>query len=78
MPNPAPLDRARVFTWAEVVKYDPSTYADPYDGYELIGWLWRPSPGSWRWTFTTNVTGRTYVQTAQFMPVYAEMQTGAS
>lgn len=75
---PEPLDRARVFTWAEVTRfYHAHADDNPNSGYELIGWLWRPGSGSWRWTFTTNVMGRSYVATAQFMPVYAEMRTDA-
>jgi len=82
MPSSKPLDRARVYTWAEAVRLvqqDPRySVDDPYTGLEVIGWLWRPKPGSWRWTFTTNLMGRSYVVTAHFMPVYAEMRTNAT
>lgn len=81
MSNPKPLDRARMYNWPEAVRLaqrDPRfADDDPYTGLEVIGWLWRTMPGTWRWTFTTNLLGRTYVATAQFMPIYAEMRTDA-
>lgn len=67
------LDRIRIYSWAEAVQF---AY-NPNPGFEFIGWLWQPNSGSWRWTFTTNLTGRSYAVTARFIPVYAETRTYA-
>jgi hypothetical protein len=55
----------------EAQAFRPERVPFPHDlaMYEVLGWLWQPRVRARGWTFTRNITTRTYPANSKFVPV---------